>query len=78
MDCKQGNGWHPLILGAARIPSIGTLVIGVSDVDNPHGDLRIVSVENATHGTVALNPDGTIRFAPDADYFGAAQFTWGH
>jgi hypothetical protein len=47
-----------------------------SDVDNPHGDLRIVSVENATHGTVALNPDGTIRFAPDADYFGPAQFTY--
>jgi hypothetical protein len=47
-----------------------------SDVDNPHSDLQIVSVENATHGTVSLNPDGTVRFAPDADYFGAARFTY--
>ncbi|WP_411884563.1 cadherin-like domain-containing protein [Polaromonas sp. YR568] len=47
-----------------------------SDVDNPQNDLRIVSVENATHGAVSLNPNGTIRFAPDADYFGPAQFTY--
>ncbi len=47
-----------------------------SDVDNSHIDLRIVSVENATHGIVSLDPDGSIRFAPDADYFGPAQFTY--
>gem|GEM_PF-1192828 len=47
-----------------------------SDEDNSQGDLRIVSVENATHGVVSLNPNGTIRFAPDVDYFGPAQFTY--
>lgn len=51
-------------------------LVNDSDVDNPHIDLRIVSVENATHGAVSLNPDGSIRFAPDADYFGPAQFTY--
>ncbi len=53
-----------------------SLLANDSDVDNPHTDLRIVAVDNATHGTVALNPDGSIRFAPDADYFGAASFTY--
>jgi len=52
------------------------LLANDSDVDNPQADLRIVSVENATHGTVSLNPNGSIRFAPDADYFGPAQFTY--
>jgi len=52
------------------------LLANDSDVDNPHTDLRIVAVDNATHGTVSLNPDGTIRFVPDADYFGPAQFTY--
>lgn len=52
------------------------LLTNDSDVDNPHGDLHIISVGNATHGTVGLNPDGSIRFAPAADYFGVAQFTY--
>ncbi len=52
------------------------LLVNDADVDNPDSDLRIVSVDNATHGTVSLNPDGSIRFAPDADYFGAAAFTY--
>ncbi|WP_305638201.1 cadherin-like domain-containing protein [Polaromonas sp.] len=55
------------------------LLANDSDVDNTHSDLRIVSVdavEGATHGAVSLNPDGSIRFAPEADYFGPAQFTY--
>lgn len=52
------------------------LLANDSDVDNPHAALRIVAVDNATHGLVALSPDGSIRFAPDADYFGPAQFTY--
>lgn len=52
------------------------LLANDSDVDNPHTDLRIIAVDNATQGTVALNPDGSIRFAPAADYFGTAQFTY--
>ncbi|MES2191634.1 MAG: cadherin-like domain-containing protein [Pseudomonadota bacterium] len=53
-----------------------SLLANDTDVDNPHTDLRIISVGNATHGSVALNPDGSIRFIPDADYFGPALFTY--
>jgi hypothetical protein len=56
--------------------SQAALLANDSDVDNPHTDLRIVAVGNATHGTIGLNPDGSIRFAPVADYFGAASFTY--
>lgn len=53
-----------------------SLLANDADVDNSRSELRIVAVDNATHGTVALNPDGSIRFAPAADYFGPAQFTY--
>lgn len=53
-----------------------SLMANDSDVDNPRSDLHIVAVDNATHGAVSLNPDGSIRFVPDADYFGPAQFTY--
>ncbi|ABE42971.1 tandem-95 repeat protein [Polaromonas sp. JS666] len=56
--------------------SQASLLANDSDVDNPSTDLRIVAVDNATHGAVSLNPDGSIRFVPDADYFGPAQFTY--
>ncbi|MES2399942.1 MAG: cadherin-like domain-containing protein [Pseudomonadota bacterium] len=56
--------------------SAASLLANDTDADNPHSDLRIISVGNATHGSVALNPDGSIRFAPDADYFGPALFTY--
>lgn len=46
------------------------------DVDNPHDALSITKVAGATHGTVSLNPDGSIRFVPDQDYFGDASFTY--
>jgi hypothetical protein len=50
------------------------LVGNDSDVD---GDtLSIASVGGATNGTVRLNADGTVTFAPDADYHGAASFTY--
>jgi hypothetical protein len=52
------------------------LLANDSDVDNPHAALRIVAVDNATHGTVALDANGAIRFVPEADYFGAASFTY--
>ncbi|WP_432241550.1 cadherin-like domain-containing protein [Herbaspirillum robiniae] len=52
------------------------LLANDSDVDNPHTDLKIIAVDNASHGVVTLNQDGSIRFVPDADYFGAASFTY--
>lgn len=52
------------------------LLANDSDVDNAHSELSIIAVDNATHGVVSLNPDGSIRFVPDADHFGAASFTY--
>lgn len=56
--------------------SAAGLLANDADVDNPHSSLRIVSVGNATHGSASLNPDGSIRFTPEADYFGPALFTY--
>ncbi len=52
------------------------LLANDSDIDNPASDLRIVSVGSATHGTINLNSDGSITFAPDLNYFGPASFVY--
>ena len=69
-DHASGDEDHTLLFTPA------SLLANDSDVDSPHADLRIVSVDNATHGTVSLTPEGAIRFVPEADYFGEAQFTY--
>ena len=46
------------------------------DVDNPNSDLHIVGVSDSTGGQAFLNPDGSITFVPDADYFGEAGFSY--
>ena len=38
--------------------------------DTDGGSLEIVAVDNAKHGTVQLQADGSIVFTPDADYSG--------
>jgi Ca2+-binding RTX toxin-like protein len=44
---------------------------------DPDGDaLSIVSVGNATHGTVTRSSDGDITFTPTAGYSGPASFTY--
>ena len=45
-----------------------------TDVDGPA--LSISSVTSGTGGTAVLNPDGTVSFTPDADFNGAASFTY--
>lgn len=52
------------------------LLANDADIDNAHGELSVVAVENAVRGTVALDPDGTVRFTPEADYHGAASFDY--
>jgi hypothetical protein len=54
------------------------VVIGVlvndSDVD---GDLlNLTSVSDPPHGSAVVNPDGTIAYTPDADYYGSDDFTY--
>jgi VCBS repeat-containing protein len=45
-----------------------------SDVDVD--TLSIASVASGTGGTAVLNGDGTVTFTPDADFNGAAEFTY--
>ena len=52
------------------------LLANDSDVDNAHSDLHITQVGGAVNGSVELLPNGDIRFVPDADYFGPAQFDY--
>jgi VCBS repeat-containing protein len=50
-----------------------TIVVLSNDVPGPANEsgqtLTVVSAV-AMHGTVDINPDGTLSYAPDADYFG--------
>src|SRR5205809_641656 len=42
----------------------------------PASDLSIASVESGVGGTAVLNSDGTVTFAPDANFNGVATFTY--
>ncbi|HMR33524.1 MAG TPA: tandem-95 repeat protein, partial [Geminicoccus sp.] len=46
------------------------------DLDVDGDRLKVVSVQDAEHGTVSLAEDGTITFTPDADFNGEARFTY--
>jgi hypothetical protein len=46
------------------------------DVDNDHTALTVTRASSASHGAVSLNPDGSIRFVPDQDFYGDASFTY--
>ena len=47
-----------------------------TDVDNPNSALSIASVTSGSGGTAVLNPDGTVSFTPNANFNGAASFTY--
>ncbi|MDO8608907.1 MAG: cadherin-like domain-containing protein, partial [Phaeospirillum sp.] len=51
-----------------------SLLAGATDVDG--GPLSLSGVGNASHGTVALNDDGSITFTPDGDFNGNASFDY--
>ena len=52
-----------------------TLQVLANDRD-PDGDALTVSAASAAHGTVAINPDGTITYSPDADFNGVDTITY--
>ncbi|AMV30541.1 Cadherin domain protein [Pirellula sp. SH-Sr6A] len=47
-----------------------------NDSDPDGNSLKILSVSDATDGSVVLNPDGTVTFTPNADFFGTATFKY--
>jgi CshA-type fibril repeat protein len=67
-DTLAGEEDTPLVINPGQL-------LG-NDTD-PDGDtLTITSVANPTHGTVVLNPNGTVTFTPDEDYNGEATFEY--
>lgn len=69
-DVIEGTEDTALTIDAAA------LLANDTDVDNSHDELAVTRVSSATHGAVSLNPDGTIRFVPDQDFFGDATFSY--
>ncbi|RXJ81247.1 Ig-like domain-containing protein [Arcobacter sp. F2176] len=69
LEYQDKNEDTPLVI------KVETLLANDTDID---GDtLSIISVQGATHGTVALSADGsTITFTPDTNYSGDASFTY--
>ena len=43
---------------------------------DPDGDPLTVTAASAEHGTVAINPDGTLTYTPDPDYNGPDQIAY--
>ncbi|MDP3135828.1 MAG: tandem-95 repeat protein, partial [Burkholderiaceae bacterium] len=59
-----------------RIFSAAELLANDTDADNPHTDLRVSSVGDAVHGTVALDTQGRVVFTPEQNYHGPASFRY--
>lgn len=58
---------------AGRSVSIDVL----RDASDPDGDpLSILGVGSPSHGSVSVNPDGTIAYTPDAGFVGSDTFTY--
>ncbi len=56
---------------------IGTAVLLANDTDPDTGDtLTITAVTQGAHGTVALNPNGSLTYTPALNYIGADSFTY--
>ena len=47
-----------------------------NDTDVDGNALTIASVTSGTGGTAVLNPDGTVTFTPNANFNGAASFSY--
>jgi 3-phytase len=51
-----------------------TLLVLANDSDGDGDTLIIAAVGAASHGAVTVNPDSTITYVPDSDYFGSDSF----
>ena len=47
-----------------------------NNIDIDGDSLKVTSVTDGTHGAVAINPDGTLTYTPDADFNGTDSFTY--
>src|SRR6185503_5121255 len=53
-----------------------TIAVLANDSDADGGTLSVASVTTPGHGTATINGDGTVTYAPAADYNGADSFTY--
>ena len=63
---------------SASVAEDGTVDVPVlaNDTDADGDTLSVVSVTQGAHGTVAINPDKTVRYTPVANYNGQDVFTY--
>jgi len=55
----------------------GVTVDVLANDDDVDGDsLTVESVAQGSHGTVGINPDDTVTYTPDSDYYGTDSFTY--
>ena len=47
-----------------------------NDSDSDGDTLNVVSVTQGANGTVSINPDKTVRYAPALNFFGSESFTY--
>lgn len=56
--------------------TINNIDVLVNDSDLEMSILRILAITSSTHGAeISVNPDGTIHYVPQADWFGTDEFT---
>jgi len=47
-----------------------------NDTDADHDTLIVTAATDGEHGTVAVNPDNTVTYTPDPDFYGTDSFTY--
>jgi len=63
----------------ARLINENTFVdinVRANDTDIDGDALTVSAVGSAANGTTAINPDGTVRYTPNADFFGVDSFSY--
>ena len=74
----DGSAPPAALLGTIRYNTTIWANAGVlaNDADADGDFLTTILVSGPTHGTLTLNRDGTLSYAPDADFFGTDSFTY--
>ncbi len=76
---QQSDGEAGQLSGTAYfhyVPDGSLSGVLANDSDANNDPLTAILVSPPTHGSVALFPDGTLNYIPDADYFGTDSFTY--
>jgi CshA-type fibril repeat protein len=64
------------VVDTASTPANTPVVIDVLGNDPAGPSVTVVSVTNGDHGTVVINPDGTVTYTPDRGFAGDDTFTY--